>query len=525
MKLLNKVTTDWWAMGLISLVVVIMYLPARFMEFSWVDDGYVFYASKQLLDNLAGGKFGDVWFFLTEYGFRFRPVYWFWQAVNYLLSGYDPQLHYFWHFVMLLMIALLLFKITRKYCQSSSLGLFASLLFMVSPVNAENWYRLGPQEPLVVLLILISVIIWQKFNKPLLGGGVFLLAILTKEPVFAFLIPFIIVYLYQLITKHKRDQDIEKYVILGTFGFCLIMLPRLFGQIITSPDYQINLPVVWGNFIGYIGLLHRGFSPYLEILFLVFCARWLWWWRNHRKNVPGSLCLSGICLLITVSYLLVLSPWRYVIYRYLLPATLPLVIFLGLQLEAIFKRFGKVALGIFMGLFLIQQSYSLLTVYHIGVYAANTTRTVQALYRHVAKTAGQDSYLLLNLPNDLELTFEAEIYLHKYYNRPDIKVIFFNDKQLPEGPIILATTTLLTPVYTEAQIASVGIRFSQEDIVIDDYLPMFTSPRYLVPRVIKNITMKVVKKQPFTLDGIYSTNKISNSWNLKIGSRAGAYHF
>ena len=142
---------------IITFVVALLYLPARHIEFSWYDDGYAYYSAATILADLKSANLAHLWEFLREYNVRFRPVYWFWQTSNYVLSGYNPPLHYFWHFVLILTVGFLLYQASRS--------VFAVILLLLSPVNTANWYRLGPQEPLIAVLILTSFLVWQKYKN------------------------------------------------------------------------------------------------------------------------------------------------------------------------------------------------------------------------------------------------------------------------------------------------------------------------------------------------------------------------
>src|SRR3972149_4617277 len=157
------------------------------MRIYWmlIDDAYTILISEKISAVLLKLDFQALTqiLFETQTG-RFRPLYWILNWIVYLVGGTFPSVHRLFHVALYSIICFVIFKAASKLTRSLNWALFCSSLFALSSLNLENWLRLGPVEPWLGLLLLLSIY-FLVFTKYLKWSLFFmLLSFLTKETAF-----------------------------------------------------------------------------------------------------------------------------------------------------------------------------------------------------------------------------------------------------------------------------------------------------------------------------------------------------
>jgi hypothetical protein len=494
------------------------------MEFWWVDDGWDIFIAQKILDSI--GHFNLEWLdiIFNESGGRLRAMYWIYQATEHLIGGNNPTLHFLVHYLVILGAALLIFRIVLYLTKSGLSAFFASILYVLIPLNTENIFRLGPQEPLLGLFLAVSIYYLLK-NKTYSSILFLLFAILTKENGFVLWIPVLFYYLAKRIVLKTRDKSLEKYTLWGIIFTIPVILNTLLRRGGYSGFYTFEIDKIMSHFISYISLINEAFSPLLVIFVTTFLFRSFVIFRNgkHKKYGEGLL-RQAMFLLMFFALIVVQSPWAYVLNRYVMPATIGLVIFMGMELIGIINYLVQTKkskiLPLLTAVFAIYLiSFLWINTAHVflsGQLSAHQTSFIQSLYKSLAKEVPANGVVLLNfreVDSTKELVIETGMHLDLLYNRSDIKVDYLDLNELPNADYIIVGTPQVPEQYTNEQIEkNVKNYRKDEGLAKNDKYLILTTPANLFKQIIKKTYKLVAHKTPFTSEGIYTYYISQDYW-------------
>lgn len=169
-----------------------------------------------------------------ETGGRFRPLYYALRQLQYHLFGANP---FPWHLVVFVVgvVTLALFYHLLRRFVSLPYAVFGLLILLCYPNSVSIWYRLGPQETVGVLLIVIALTAFLHRHDYLFVAFV-VLASAYKES-FALLIP-AMVALYVLFRRRIFTPQSMALVLFGVLFGAILLLSKLgatdhYGALIT----------------------------------------------------------------------------------------------------------------------------------------------------------------------------------------------------------------------------------------------------------------------------------------------------
>ena len=145
---------------LLPFVIAVLIMIPRLVsaEFGLLDDGFILNEVRKILG-------GDPSMRLFMEAGRFRPFYWLYFTLIYVLVGPNP----FWFFIghLILLLALLVeIRSLMKYLGAQDWQiLLTSLLFIFSIPIIENYYTLSKGEVLQLVFILAGLICLQKLKE------------------------------------------------------------------------------------------------------------------------------------------------------------------------------------------------------------------------------------------------------------------------------------------------------------------------------------------------------------------------
>lgn len=451
LKLICQKIKNWlkslsWQEIALFVLILIIGLPSLFVSWMIVDDGVGILIPQKISNLLTSFNFGGLWdLFVEKESGRFRPAYWIFQWVVYLIGREDPFFHHFVHFLVCAATVFLIFSIIRILTSSKSSALLGSSLFLLTYLNIENWYRLGPQEPLLVFYLTISLYFLAKNISLILGVEKKIskinllfsilplaLAYFTKETPIA-LMPLAVFFLVGafLIKDRKR-----KTLWLKNFGYFL--MANLFLTIISliiiffvrhqgyySAYYTISLPALIGHARGYFGLIFKSFGIFsLIYLFSFFYFSFL---AIKRGQWSLNQFLQLAFLVGFFSFLLIFLPWGFVLGRYLESALVFLVFACGFENARIFdtvsRRFKeKISWGFFLA-FLFFLVVNLPPVFSYVVNTVVGTHNTREFLRFIARITPPGGRVFFNMVRGeatVELVFESDLHFKLFDKRQDI---------------------------------------------------------------------------------------------------------
>ena len=321
-------------------VIVISYLfyvrfvlsPGEFNNFSFIDDGQHYQNSRLLSDCI---RFKECSRFINEVFIekqfnRFRPFSWLAQGFMFEFSGYSASVLHLLRAYGLGLLLILFLVSTLIFAQTKTVFIIVALcLFTLNRSFTENIIRLGPVEPYqVIFLALFSILFLKKryfiekgFHKGLLNILIFLTLtslILTKETSFVILLP--ILFINQFVSK---DEEKTKtiYLLLPVLIFFAGRAAAFKASEIYTLDYNLDVSAMLRNLVLYLGILSSILGKFLiisgaSLIPFVLISK-------LRKTLLDKQFIYWI--LVSLAYLAILLPWKYVMDRYLLPVIFGLI--------------------------------------------------------------------------------------------------------------------------------------------------------------------------------------------------------
>lgn len=474
-----------WRRNILLFLAFLIGFPSLFVIWAFVDDGHSFWVSQKMTSALLSG---DVPLFVRqiiepELGIL-RPFYWIYQWFTFIVAGRSHFLHHLIHFGVFILSSFLLFKIVKLISKSLNAAFLSGLFFVVNLINIENWYRLGPQEPLLVLLQITSIYCLLKSPRVIyfLLSLIFLLFFyFTKAISLAFIpISFFIWLTVSLTEKEKLSPQNFKNrfliyflanVVFGTLARGLnVMLGIPPGSY--ASFYKPNLPRMISNSLLYVKHIVGVYDPLFSFACLTFSIRFFSSLKNRLLRLDRVLLWQITFLVWLASFILIQSPWEFVLSRYFLPASIGLAVFLGIEYSHLFefldnilrnrsfpkdlKLFCKSLKVILIILFVIVFIYN-------GIAIGNYIQSVvsdfdEQMLTFLAEKTPRNGNIYFNFVGgdaNLELYYEIPLHLKLFYDREDIEFahLDFNEKEkFNLGDIIVSGNGV--PAYSEEEIAT-----------------------------------------------------------------------
>ncbi|MDP3888629.1 MAG: glycosyltransferase family 39 protein [bacterium] len=552
-RLISKV--GWQELTLFGLIALVL-LPSLFVSWMIVDDGVSILNAQKISHFLSTFDFRGLFdSFIEKESGRFRPAYWFFYWFSYLLVGKSALGHHLIHLIVVGSTVYLIFSIINRLISSKTSALIASALFLLSSLNIENWYRLGPQEPLITLYLALSIyfLIKQidiKNTKSARRKLYFFLSVLplvpayfTKETFIAFL-PFSALLLIGVFwVKEKSQKKIWKRQTLYFFAFNVLlaissilvsMFIRTHGYY--SAYYSVSILGLVGSAKGYVKAIFSSYGIFAWIFAFSYLAAIV------RLIIRKSLDLQQfkqIAFLVGgLSFFIIQLPWMFIMGRYLEPALLFFSIFFAFEIEKLLKiakNISKVIIQLDIWdretklsypvtyLKFIAVVFLFLIFFYINIpsslnYVADTilgNRNIAKTLNLAARTAAPNSTVYMNLKKGdatIELVFESGLHMNLFYDRPDLTVEYLDDgnlNQLKKGGVVVTAIA-----------SSQFFVFREEEIRKENKIQTIGTINHSVynllflPFPYKPVIKFVVLQRPLTLQHFLRYSSSQNQWKI-----------
>lgn len=509
---------------LVLLVIIsFLFLPALKIKFWWLDDGYSISVAQQVISFTRNFDLRGLNTILVDPTGRFRTIYWLYQTLVYIIGGANPQVYFLIHFLTILLTAIFVFEIVKNISKSSLAGLVAGTLYILTPINTENLYRLGPAESLLALFVAISM--YYLLKKKIVASILFLfLATFTKETGFVIWLPVLLVYLLQRIIYQIRNRNFEKYCLWGMAFLLPVLAFSLSRKSGYLGNYVLNAKVIGNGLFHFLNSAAKGFFPFSFFLLTTYAIRIVAFLKSRKMRKNGlALINQGMFIALFLVFVLVQLPWKFLLDRYLMPATVGLVIFLGIELAEIIKllqTYGsgtkRLAIFLFIAYFTMLIIGNSLDIYRQGQRFAFTTNFVQNLYSYLSQKVPPNGIVLLNFlkgDSTIELVYETNLQLALFYNRKDARAEYLDLEHLPDKPFTILGTPMIREQYSREMVEATIENYQKgADLVLADNLLVITDPINLFKQFVKKSIQLVFSKKPFTNDGIYTYYVLKDYW-------------
>jgi hypothetical protein len=325
---------------LLPFLVAVLIMTPRLTspQFGVMDDGLIYVEVQKILQ-------GDLSMSYDLQAGRFRPLYWSYFTVIYLLAGPNPFLFFIGHLVILLVLLIEIRLILKFYQARTWQILLTSLVFIFSIPIIENFYTLSKGDPLSLVFILASILSFEKFKKATYGhtrwvlasfifiSGLF--AIWAKETAYI-MAPISACWAGYSLIQHKNFSNKERGDYLAYFvtmaasmGAFFLIRALLGAPGVTEGTFTERYVFTWEAILSriprwltlFVNYYHY-LVPYIAMIVIILISR-----KELTPDHKQHTFEWGIWMLAWIGALL---PWEYAKAYYLLSFSLGVSILIGL---------------------------------------------------------------------------------------------------------------------------------------------------------------------------------------------------
>jgi len=507
-------------------ILFLVWLPITFFntKIYWmlVDDGWDVIFSRTLFEKLSSLNLTGFVSQLMESGGRFRPVYWTYHMWVWLIGGNSYQFQHFVHMLVIGLTVLFVYLIIKELTKSKSISLFAALFYLLTPLNTENIFRLGPQEPLLAMFLGILFYLAIKNRKIFLPCLVLVLAIFTKETSVALLPVLLFYYIYskkgRLIKNKKQSFYLWTTVCVSSLALILITFLRRGGY---SSNYNFDIIMWMDTLLIYIKELSNNTLYIFPLFFIIYLIRNGIGLFKKQKIIATKLDLFEFLFFVGfLCFLFIQIPWKYALTRYLMPTIFFLTVFSFVEIYQNLKLIYKFKIvsnrtGMFTFLAILLGFY----VFSIwGVDVVFKEMSGISTYDVFKKMASypRNTVLLMNMKrgeSTIELVDEIQIHLSEFWNRGDIKSQYLDLQNLPKNNYVIVDSDQFPRAYSQEELNSL-YKNKYTSINKTSRRPVITTSLEIIKQTLKKLANLVIYKKEFTTEGIYTYYYNYNNWSF-----------
>jgi hypothetical protein len=485
-----------------------------------VDDGEGVVFARTLFEKISSLNFVGFFSQLLETNGRFRPVYWFYQMVVWFVGRNSYQFHHFAHMLVIGTGMLFVYLIVRQLTNSRWLSFFASLFFLLTPLNTENLFRLGPQEPLMLVFLGLFFLLLIKGRRLLLPCLVLVLAIFTKETSIAV---FPILFFYYVYGRQSNIVKNKKQGLYIWITVCVSVLVMILTTLLQrggySTNYSFNTVAILDNMTIYFKELTDNTSlifPLIPFIYIVRIGVGLIKKRNifdSKLDLFEFVFFAGFILFLGIQL-----PWKYALVRYLMPAGYFLILFSFIEIYSSLKilrkfKFVKNHKRILIVFLTLIAFYAFALMGLDVVLKASSSVSNYGAFKRMAEYP-KNTILLMNMregESTMELVYETQVHLSEFWGRGDIKVEYLDWQNLPTGKYIIADSDQFPRAVPRAELNK---RFNNKFTFVDNNSRrlVLTTPLELIKQAVKKVVQYLIYKKQITGDGIYAYYSNYSSW-------------
>jgi hypothetical protein len=326
--------------ALIPVLVAVLIMAPRLAspQFGIMDDSLIYVEVQKILQ-------GDFSISYDLYAGRFRPLYWLYFTLIYLLAGPNPFWFFFGH-LLILLVLLIEIRLLMKALRSEEWQiLLTSLVFLFSIPIIENFYTLSKGDPLSLIFILASLLCFEKLksaarthNRWIFAVLAFLnglFAIWAKETAYI-MAPITACWAGIVLLQRKKFPDWKQkayliyFISMAASMGAFFLIRSLFGAPPVTGGgftarYDFTLESLIDRIPRWITLLASYYHYLLPVAILILVVILTKRDMDPEQKLP--FYTWGIWLLAWIGALL---PWEYARAYYLLSFSLGVAILIGL---------------------------------------------------------------------------------------------------------------------------------------------------------------------------------------------------
>jgi len=396
----------------------------------------------------------------------------------------------------------------------------ASLFFLLTPLNTENILRLGPQEPLLTMLLAILIYLIAKNKNIILSCVVLILFTFSKETTVAFLPA---IFFYYFVSRKSRLVKNKKQgfylLVIATIASLTLILLAYLRRGGYSSNYYFDIGMFMINLTSFLKVICKDTLYTFPIFTIIYLLRNIINLFKKKKLFNSEADIFQFVLFASfILFLTIQLPWKYALSRYLMPAVFSLIAFsfieiyrdtkllLNLSVFSKHKRlYEAMAISVGVYVFLIW-----------GFETILIEKATISYYKPFKKMSSlpRNTVLLINMKereSTIEFVTETRIHLSEFWGRDDIKVEYLDFNNLPVDDYVVVDSDQFQRAYSQEEL---NLKFYEEYTSIDDTSKrlIITTPIELIKQTVKKLFGLFLYKQKITGDGIFTYYYSHNNW-------------
>jgi hypothetical protein len=289
------------------------------------------------------------------------PVFWLSQHIPYAVSGANSTAYHFFHILVISLSSVLVFLIIYSLSQNNLGALVSSLGFTFSTATIKTWNGLGHIEPLFAFLFLTALFsitnlyLKTESHCPHKKRDVLIalffsllslfLATFTNLIAVAIIPALIFLALFSCLALKKITRFVQAIIVI-------VLSETLFTYLLFTTgstfNFTLQKPLLLKNLNYYINLLQKDTGWFLPISIFLFIFIFIKKSKDLRHETAMFKVFCLFFLVLSASFLLIISLNPLSSPFLLSPALLALFIFIGCSLSYLFsiiRRLKKAVLG------------------------------------------------------------------------------------------------------------------------------------------------------------------------------------
>jgi hypothetical protein len=385
--------------------------------------------------------------------------------------GLNPAAYHIFRVVIFITAALMVFWLVKAISHSPYAGLLGALLFVLWAPVSDNWSRLGPLEPWLLVLQLGSIIALRKGLRSLVPTGwrgrawlslslvLYGLSLVTKETASAFLaVPIgltIATFIGSSATLRDRRRTLGLYTLVAV-AMTITQLALVRASLRSGPSYATNYHLTLGSILhhahAYVVIYFEPNNVLLVTAVASFSLAIGILRAIRRKRVDD---LTGWSLAIAAwgaGWFAIMLPWDLIIGYYLLILWAAFSMFVALQATRLARGWRllhaprSATAIVVVTLLLVGTSFVKDNVSAQQAMLSDLLVREEAasqMITFVASHTPRNGSVETNIDPVAGLEWQVEIgfHLHYMHSRPDITVESIDRldaTQFPPGAIVVA---------------------------------------------------------------------------------------
>ncbi len=444
-------------------------------QFGLLDDATNIYAVKELQ------KGDPAWVQGLNSG-RFRPTYFLFFALIYMIGGKAPTTYFIVNSIIFMLTTASLVFLVNKLTRSPFVAWWSGTLFVLSSPVIENFYTILKPEPSQALAIITAIVALSFIEKPsklskkilILSTSLLLIlfAMLMKETSIV-IVPistawYLVGLIFQRFSGTNAHLPFKRNFMIITLCSSVIFITLWYvskQDVIAMEGLHYKYSFETSDILKSVKEWERWIRR--DFFFLYFLIAPPLLWLIHKRRFPLDILFSD-ALIWMLGWLVVFVPWVYQLDYYLLPFTLGSSVLGAICIKQNIQIYqtGSVRYRIITVISLCLAAFFFITTLPNNLTNARLQLTVDKrnadLIAFVSNELPQNAILFINIQQPSEYLGTISRSINEIYGRSDIQIRQLDPENLGLEDTDAYQFYIASPVFINQFYRSVRLGFSAD---------------------------------------------------------------